>query len=57
MSSPIISLPCSATVKKAIETMCTYKIKHLPVTDDITNKEEQKIIGTVTQEYLAKQFV
>ncbi|HSF51886.1 MAG TPA: CBS domain-containing protein [Nitrososphaeraceae archaeon] len=52
MTSPIISLPSSATVKEAIELMRTHKIKHLPVTD-ITNKEEQ-IIGTVTQEYLAE---
>ncbi|HEU5172285.1 MAG TPA: potassium transporter TrkG [Nitrososphaeraceae archaeon] len=51
MSSPIISLPSSATVKQAIELMRARKIKHLPVTD-ITNKEQ--IIGTVTQEYLAE---
>ena len=51
MSSPIITLPSSATVKQAIELMRTHKIKHLPVTD-ITNKEQ--IIGTVTQEYLAE---
>jgi trk system potassium uptake protein TrkH len=51
MSSPIISLPSSSTVKQAIEIMRTYKIKHLPVTD-VTNKEQ--IIGTVTQEYLAE---
>ncbi len=51
MSSPIISLPSSATVKQAIGLMRSRKIKHLPVTD-ITNKEQ--IIGTVTQEYLAE---
>ncbi len=51
MSSPIISLPSSATVKQAIELMRSRKIKHLPVAD-ITNKEQ--IIGTVTQEYLAE---
>ena len=51
MSSPIISLPSSATVKQAIEIMRVYKIKHLAVTDS-TNKE--KIIGTVTLEYLAE---
>jgi len=50
-SSPIISLPSSATVKQSIEIMRIHKIKHLPVTD-ITNKEQ--IIGTVTQEYLAE---
>src|SRR5918999_2385668 len=38
MTSPIISLPSSSTVKEAIELMRTYKIKHLPVTADITNK-------------------
>ena len=51
MSSPIILLPSSATVKQAIELMRSRKIKHLPVAD-ITNKE--KIIGTVTLEYLAE---
>src|ERR1044072_4487028 len=51
MTSPIITLPSSATVKEAIQIMRTHKIKHLPVTD-ITNKEQ--IIGTVTQEYLAE---
>ena len=51
MSTPIISLPSSATVKEAIQLMHRNKIKHLPVTD-ITNKEQ--IIGTVTQEYLAE---
>ena len=51
MSTPIISLPSSATVKQAIQLMRIHKIKHLPVTD-ITNKEQ--IIGTVTQEYLAE---
>jgi trk system potassium uptake protein len=51
MSSPIISLQSSATVKQAIQLMRARKIKHLPVTD-VTNKEQ--IIGTVTQEYLAE---
>src|SRR5687768_10891267 len=51
MTSPIITLPSSSTVKEAIELMRIHKIKHLPVTD-ITNKE--KIIGTVTQQYLAE---
>ena len=51
MSSPVISLPSSATVKQAIELMRSRKIKHLPVAD-ITNKEQ--IIGTVTQQYLAE---
>ena len=51
MSSPIITLPSSSTVRQAIQLMRVHKIKHLPVTD-ITNKE--KIIGTVTLEYLAE---
>src|SRR5688572_33490109 len=51
MTSPIITLPSSSTVRQAIKTMHINKIKHLPVTD-ITNKEQ--IIGTVTQEYLAE---
>ena len=51
MTSPIITLPSSSTMREAIQVMRTNKIKHLPVTD-ITNKEQ--IIGTVTQEYLAE---
>src|SRR5687767_155228 len=51
MTSPIITLPSSSTVKEAIELMRIHKIKHLPVTD-ITKKEQ--IIGTVTQQYLAE---
>ena len=55
MTSPIISLPSSSTVKQAIETMRTHKIKHLPVSDGTNNEDEgKKIIGTVTQEYLAE---
>jgi trk system potassium uptake protein len=53
MSTPIISLPSSSTVKDAIELMRIHKIKHLPIID-ITNKEQ--IIGTVTQEYLAESI-
>ena len=51
MSSPIITLPSSSTVRQAIQLMHSNKIKHLPVTDS-TNKE--KIIGTVTLTYLAE---
>src|SRR5215218_4598664 len=51
MTSPIITLPSSSTVRQAIQLMRTHKIKHLPVTD-ITNKEQ--ILGTVTQQYLAE---
>ena len=53
MTSPIISLPSSSTVKEAIQVMRTHKIKHLPVTDSTDNNKE-KIIGTVTQQYLAE---
>src|SRR5919107_1802937 len=53
MTSPIITLPSSATVKQAIEIMRIHKIKHLPVTD-VTINNIGKIIGTVTQQYLAE---
>jgi len=57
MTSPIISLPSSSTVKEAIQVMRTRKIKHLPVTDSTDNDdEEKKIIGTVTQQYLAEKI-
>jgi trk system potassium uptake protein TrkH len=55
MASPIISLPSSSTVRQAIQLMRAHKIKHLPVTDSTNNDdEEKKIIGAVTQEYLAE---
>ena len=54
MSSPIITLPSSSTVRQAIQFMRSHKIKHLPVTDSTDNDEEKKIIGTVTLEYLAE---
>jgi len=54
MSTPIISLPSSSIVKEAIKVMRAHKIKHLPVTDSTDKDEEGKIIGTVTQEYLAE---
>src|SRR5215211_1835666 len=53
MTSPIITLPSSSTVRQAIQLMRTHKIKHLPVTDSTRNLEG-KIIGTVTLEYLAE---
>jgi trk system potassium uptake protein TrkH len=36
--------------------MRTHKIKHLPVTDSTKNNDndKEKIIGTVTQQYLAE---
>ena len=56
MTSPIITLPSSATVRQAIQLMRMHKIKHLPVTDSTNNDDdkEEKIIGTVTQQYLAE---
>ncbi len=55
MTSPIITLPSSSTVRQAIQLMRAHKIKHLPVTDSTNNNnKEEKIIGTVTQEYLAE---
>src|SRR5215210_7638762 len=54
MSTPIISLPSSSTVKEAIRLMRAHNIKHLSVTDSTDKDEEKKIIGTVTQEYLAE---
>ncbi|MCJ7635879.1 MAG: CBS domain-containing protein, partial [Nitrososphaeraceae archaeon] len=55
MTSPIITLPSSSTVRQAIKVMRAHKIKHLPVTDSTNNDDEEgKIIGTVTQEYLAE---
>jgi trk system potassium uptake protein TrkH len=55
MTSPIITLPSSSTVREAIKVMRSNKIKHLPVTDSTDNDDEgKKIIGTVTQEYLAE---
>ena len=54
MSSPIITLPSSSTVRQAIQLMRVHKIKHLAVTDSTNNDEGKKIIGTVTQQYLAE---
>src|SRR5829696_4558582 len=60
MSSPIITISSSATVKQAIDLMRKNRIKRLPVTvDKITEKvshddiNNNKIIGIVTQESLA----
>src|SRR4026207_566978 len=54
MSSPIITLPSSSTVRHAIQLMRVHKIKHLAVTDSTNNGEGKKIIGTVTQHNLAE---
>ena len=53
MTSPIITLPSSSTVRQAIQLMRAHKIKHLPVTDSTSNHEGE-ILGTVTLEYLAE---
>ena len=54
MSSPIITISSSATVKQAIDLMRINKVKRLPVTTDKTgNGNNNTIIGIVTQESLA----
>jgi trk system potassium uptake protein TrkH len=54
MSSPIITISSSATVKQAIDLMRKNRIKRLPVTvDKIGDNNNNKIIGIVTQETLA----
>jgi trk system potassium uptake protein len=56
MSIPLITLPSSSTVKQTIQLMRPHKIKHLPVTNSTNNNDndKDKIIGTVTQQYLAE---
>jgi trk system potassium uptake protein len=56
MTSPLITLPISSTVREAIKVMRAHKIKHLPVTDSTNDNDdnEKKIMGTVTQQYLAE---
>ena len=39
MSSPIITLPSSSTVRQAIQLIRVDKIKHLAVTDSKNNDE------------------
>src|SRR5687768_1178942 len=53
MTSPIITLPSSSTVRQAIKVMRAHKVKHLPVTDSTSNHDGE-ILGTVTQQYLAE---
>ena len=55
MSSPIITISSSATVRQALDLMRINKIKRIPVTEDkIGDKNNNsKIIGIVTQESLA----
>ncbi|HJU58502.1 MAG TPA: potassium transporter TrkG, partial [Nitrososphaeraceae archaeon] len=52
MTSPIMTLNSTSSVKKAIELMRIYKIKRVPIID-FHHKHEQKIIGIVTQKSLA----
>ena len=54
MSSPIITISSTATVKQALDLMRRNRIKRLPVTaDKIGDISNDKIIGIVTQESLA----
>lgn len=53
MSSPIMTLNSTSTVKQAIELMRIYKIKRVPIIDT-HHKNDQKIIGIVTQKSLAE---
>ncbi len=39
MSSPIITLPSSSTVRHVIQLIRVHKIKHLVVTDSTNNDE------------------
>src|ERR671914_46414 len=53
MSSPIMTLNSTSTVKQAIELMRIYKVKRVPIIDT-HHKNDQKIIGIVTQKSLAE---
>ncbi len=53
MTSPILTLPSTSTLKQAIELMRIQKIKRVPIVDS-HNKIVQKIIGIVTQKALAE---
>jgi len=53
MSSPIMILNSTSTVKQAIELMRIYKIKRVPIIDS-QHKHDLKIIGIVTQKSLAE---
>ncbi|CAN5223454.1 TrkH family potassium uptake protein [soil metagenome] len=53
MTSPIITIPSSATVREAIELMRSNKIKRLPVVTESKDNDNSKILGIVTQESLA----
>lgn len=53
MSSPIMILNSTSSVKQAIELMRIYKIKRVPIIDS-QHKHDLKIIGIVTQKSLAE---
>jgi trk system potassium uptake protein len=53
MSSPIMTLNSTSTIKQAIELMRVYKIKRVPIIDS-HSKQDPKIIGIVTQKTLAE---
>jgi trk system potassium uptake protein len=53
MASPIFTLDSTSSVKQAIELMRIRKIKRVPIVDS-HNKSAHKIIGIVTQKFLAE---
>lgn len=53
MTSPILTLHSTSSLKQAIELMRIRKIKRVPIVDS-HNKSAQKIIGIVTQKFLAE---
>lgn len=53
MTSPILTLHSASSIKQAIELMRIRKIKRVPIVDS-HNKSAQKIIGIVTQKFLAE---
>ncbi|HJT83079.1 MAG TPA: potassium transporter TrkG [Nitrososphaeraceae archaeon] len=55
MSSPIMLLNSTSSVKQAIELMRIYKIKRVPIIDS-QHKHDLKIIGIVTQKSLAEMI-
>jgi trk system potassium uptake protein len=52
MTSPILTLPSTSTLKQAIELMRVQKIKRIPIVD--SHYKSAQIIGVVTQKFLAE---
>ncbi|MGZ5549537.1 MAG: potassium transporter TrkG [Nitrososphaeraceae archaeon] len=52
MTSPILTLQRTATLKQAIEVMRIRKIKRIPIVD--SHNKSAQIIGIVTQKFLAE---